>query len=196
MTQSTLVSTEPEAARATLYTLDPDHSIAAFKVRHLMVSHVRGELGAVTGKVWLDEQDLTRSRVEVSIDARGIDTRHAERDAHLKSGDFLDVERFPTVSFRSTKVLPSRADGGFQIVGELGIRGVTRSVKLEVDPLPRPVKDPWGNVKLGATARTSIHRKDFGLVWNVALEAGGFAVGDEVAIEIEVELIRTPESRA
>jgi len=189
MTQSSLIQeTRPELGTTSVWDIDPAHASASFRVRHLMVSHVRGELGPVSGSVWLDALDAGRSRVRASIDARGLDTREPKRDEHLRSPDFFDVERHPEVSFESTRVEPQR-DGGFILTGDLTIRGVTRSLTLEVDPLPPAVKDPWGNTKRGATARGSIDRKDFGLTWNMALEAGGFVVGDRVAIEIEVELL-------
>jgi polyisoprenoid-binding protein YceI len=170
--------------------VDPAHSSAGFKVRHLMVSHVRGHLGPVSGSVFIDEQDLSRSRVDVSIAASGIDTREPKRDEHLRSADFLDVANHPNVTFRSTRVRQAGADGGLEVTGDLTIRGVTRALTLAVEPLPPAVADPWGNTKRGATASGRINRRDFGLVWNVALETGGVIVGDEVAIEIEVELAR------
>jgi polyisoprenoid-binding protein YceI len=171
--------------------VDPAHSSAGFKVRHLMISSVRGHLGPVSGTVVIDEHDLARSRVDVSIDATGVDTREARRDEHLRSADFLDVANHPTVTFRSTRVSEAPAgDGSLEVTGDLTIRGVTRAVSLAVEPLSPAVADPWGNTKRGATARARINRKDFGLVWNLVLEAGGVAAGDEVAIEIEVELLR------
>jgi polyisoprenoid-binding protein YceI len=169
--------------------IDTSHSSAQFKVRHLMVSNVRGELGPVRGTVWIDEQDLGQSRVEVRIDARGIDTREPKRDEHLRSADFFDVANYPEVSFKSTAVKPGK-DGRLQVIGDLTIRATTRTVTLDVDALPDAIRDPWGNTKRGATARARVHRKDFGLVWNLALEAGGVVVGDEVAIELEVELLQ------
>jgi polyisoprenoid-binding protein YceI len=178
----------PEAAT---WDIDAAHSSAGFKVRHLMVSHVRGHLGPVSGSVVIDEQDPTRSRVDVSVAASGIDTREPKRDEHLRSADFLDVANHPTVTFRSTAVRATREGGGaLDVTGDLTIRGVTRPVTLSVEPLPPAVTDPWGNTKRGASARARINRKDWGLNWNLALEAGGFVVGDEVAIEIEVELVR------
>ena len=177
---------QPSAAT---WDIDGSHSSAAFKVRHLMLSRVRGELGPVSGTVLLDEANLLRSRVEVCIDARAIDTRDAKRDEHLRSADFLDVAHHPEVTFRSTAVRRDD-DQRLLVTGDLTIRGATRPVTLEVDPLPPAVNDPWGNTKRGATARTRINRKDWGLTWNLALEAGGVVVGDEVAIEIEVELVR------
>jgi polyisoprenoid-binding protein YceI len=168
--------------------IDTAHASAGFKVRHLMVSSVRGHLGPVSGTVFLDESDLSRSRVEVEIDARGIDTREPKRDEHLRSADFLDVAQHPLVRFRSTAVTPGRGDG-LAVTGQLTIRGVTRPVTLEVEELTAPTTDPWGNIKRGATARAAINRKDFGLTWNVALEAGGVMVADRIDIEIEVELV-------
>jgi polyisoprenoid-binding protein YceI len=180
-------STAPDAAQA--WDVDPSHSSANFKVRHLMVSHVRGELGPVAGAVWLDDQDITRSRIDVSIDARKIATRDDKRDEHLRSADFLDVANHPTVTFKSTRV--ERAGGDdLRVTGDLTIRGMTRSVTLTVEALAPAVTDPWGNTKRGATAHAKIHRKEWGLQWNVGLEAGGVLVGEEVSIEIEVELLK------
>jgi polyisoprenoid-binding protein YceI len=179
----------PAATTATLWEIDPAHSSAQFKARHLMVSSVRGELGPVAGEVYIDEADLTQSRASATIDARGLDSKFAQRDEHLRSADFLDVQNHPFVSFRSTRVVPG-GDGGLQLIGDLTIRGVTRPVTLDVDPLPPAVADPWGNTKRGATARTHFDRKDWGLTWNVALEAGGLLVGDRVDVEIELELVR------
>jgi polyisoprenoid-binding protein YceI len=188
---ATLEATRNQPARvtgATTWTFDAAHSSAGFKVRHLMVARVRGHLGPVSGQVVLDEQDPSRSRVAVSIDARGIDTREPKRDEHLRSADFLDVANHPNVTFTSTAVKPRR-DGSLEVTGDLTIRGTTRPVTLEVEALEPAVSDPWGNTKRGAFARTSINRKDFGLTWNVALEAGGVLVGEQVDIEIEVELV-------
>jgi polyisoprenoid-binding protein YceI len=176
------------ASSVTAWTFDPAHSSASFKVRHLMVARVRGHLGPVSGRVELDEQDLSRSRVEVNIDARGIDTREPKRDEHLRSADFLDVANHPNVTFSSTAVKPGK-DGSLEVLGNLTIRGTTRPVTLQVEALEPAVSDPWGNRKRGAAARTTINRKDFGLTWNVALEAGGVMVGEQVEIEIEVELV-------
>ncbi len=184
---SNQISTAPGAAQA--WDVDPSHSSANFKVRHLMVSHVRGELGPVTGVVWIDDQDITRSRIDVSIDARKIATRDDKRDEHLRSADFLDVASHPTVTFKSSSVERS-GDDGLRVTGDLTIHGTTRPVTLNVESLAPTVTDPWGNTKRGATAHAKIHRKDWGLQWNVGLEAGGVLVGEEVAIEIEVELLK------
>ena len=177
------------ASTASRWEIDPAHSSAQFKARHLMVSHVRGELGPVSGEVVIDDGDLGASRAIANIDARGLDSKFAKRDEHLRSADFLDVEQHPFVTFRSTRVVPD-ADGGMKVTGDLTIRGVTRPVTLDVDPLPPAVNDPWGNVKRGATARTHFDRKDWGLAWNLALETGGVLVGDRIDVEIEIELIR------
>jgi polyisoprenoid-binding protein YceI len=174
---------------ATRWEIDPAHSSAQFKARHLMVSSVRGELGPVTGEVYIDDADPGQSRATASIDARGLDSKFAQRDEHLRSADFLDVANHPFVSFRSTRAVPD-GDGGMKVTGDLTIRGVTHEVTLEVDPLPPAVTDPWGNNKRGATARTHFNRKDWGLIWNVGLEAGGVLVGERVDVEIELELVR------
>jgi polyisoprenoid-binding protein YceI len=178
------------AAAPVHWEVDSAHSTAAFKVRHLMVSNVRGTLGPVSGTVEIDDRTPTRSRVSVSIDARGLDSKDPKRDEHLRSADFLDVAHFPSVTFRSTDVHPVAPAGSLAVTGELTIRGVTHPVTLTVDPLPSAVQDPWGNTKRGAVARTSLSRKDWGLLWNLPLETGGVVVGDRVDIEIEVELVR------
>lgn len=178
--------------RRTRWEIDPTHASAGFRVRHLMLAHVRGELGPVTGSAIIDEADPARSQVEASIDVRGIDTREAKRDEHLRSADFFDVERYPTVTFRSTDVRRGKGDA-WLLTGELGIRGVTKPITLEIDELPPAVKDPWGNVKRGVTARGKLNRKDYGLTWNVALEAGGMLVGENVDIELEIELTQSKE---
>jgi len=171
------------------YVIDPSHSTAGFKVRHLMVSNVRGEFSGVTGTVVFDAEDPAKSKVEAAIDATTLQTREPQRDQHLKSADFFDVEKFPKITFISKKVVPV-AEGEWRLVGDLTIHGVTREVVLDVEGPTPEVKDPWGNIKIGATATTKVNRKDFGLVWNVALEAGGVLVGDEVAIQLEVEMAR------
>lgn len=179
----------PALGSAATWQIDPEHSSVQFKVRHLMVSNVKGGFEKFAGMVALDEGDITRSRVDVTIDAGSIDTRVAKRDTHLRSPDFLDVERFPVLTFASRKV--ARAGGDrLKVTGDLTIHGVTKEVTLDVDGPSASVKDPWGNTRRGATATTTINRKDFGLVWNKALETGGVVVGDEVAITLEVEMIR------
>ena len=171
------------------YVIDPSHSTAGFKVRHLMVSNVRGEFSGVSGTVVFDAEDSTNSKVEAAIDATMIRTRDSERDQLLKSADFFDVEKFPKITFISKKVAPV-GDAEWNVVGDLTLHGVTREVDLDVEGPTPEVKDPWGNIKIGATATTKVNRKDFGLGWNMALEAGGVLVGDEVAIQLELELAR------
>ncbi|HZP43177.1 MAG TPA: YceI family protein [Candidatus Binatia bacterium] len=178
----------PALARGSDWTIDPAHTSAGFAVRHMMVSTVRGTFGTVRGRVTLDPNDLTKSSVDASIDAATIDTRNEKRDAHLRSADFLDVERYPTIGFRSTRVTPA-AGGHWRVEGDLTLHGVTRPVVLDVEGSPTPTVDALGKPRLGGSASTKISRKDFGVVWNKALETGGVAVGDEVAITIDVELV-------
>lgn len=168
------------------WSIDPVHSQVDFGVRHMMISTVRGTFGELEGTIHLDEDDLTNSSVEVSIDAASIDTRNEDRDTHLRSGDFLNVEEHPTLRFKSRSVEP--AGDGFVVQGDLTIRGVTREVTLEAEELGRGT-DPWGNPRVGFRADTRINRKDFGLTWNQALETGGVLVGDEVKISLEVQAI-------
>ena len=185
---SRALASRPAPLATERFGVDPTHASAQFKVRHLMVSYVRGELGPVSGQVELTPDDLTRSKVQVQIDVRGIDTRNADRDGHLKSADFFDVERFPRATFASTRI-EARGDGRFDVTGDLTLRDVTRPVTLAVE-LTEPIADPWGNVKRGVSATARIDRKDFGLNWNSTLEAGGVLVGDQVDIAIEVELVK------
>jgi polyisoprenoid-binding protein YceI len=173
----------------TTWNIDPVHTMAEFKVRHMMITNVKGHFTGVTGVLTLDEQDITKSHVEVSIDAASINTREADRDTHLKSADFLDVEKFPKLTFTSTRVT-STGEGELQVEGDLTIHGVTRKVEFTVEGPTPPGKDPWGNTRIGWTATTKINRKDFGLTWNTALETGGILVGDEVTITFDVEAIK------
>ncbi len=170
------------------YRIDPAHATAQFKVRHLMVSNVRGELGDVTGEVSYDVADPAGSSVRARIETAGIDTRNAERDAHLRSADFLDVEHHPAITFRSTAVRPA-AEGALEVEGELTIRGTTRPVALAVE-LSDEIRDPWGNTKRGVTASVRLDRRAFGLSWNAAMEGGGLVVGNTVEVTIEAELVR------
>jgi polyisoprenoid-binding protein YceI len=185
---STLATPEITAATST-WKIDPVHSVAEFKVKHMMIANVKGQFTGVSGALSLDESDLTLSRIEATIDAASINTREPQRDTHLKSPDFFDVEKFPTLLFKSTH-LSRNADGELQVAGELTIHGVTRSVTFEVEGPTPPVKDPWGNTRVGLSATTKINRKDFGLTWNAALETGGIMVGEEVTITLEVEFVK------
>lgn len=178
--------------RAFTYQLDPQHSAAQFKVRHLMISNVKGEFTRLSGNVSFDPSDLASSHIEATIETASINTREPQRDQHLKSADFLEVAKYPSITFRSTAIVAAGSDS-FEVVGDLTIRGVTRPVALNVESVTPEVKDPWGFVRRGATARTKIDRKDFGLIWNTALETGGFLVGDDVEITIDAELMRKAE---
>ncbi len=179
----------PVFAIASTWNIDPEHTNVGFKVRHLMVSNVKGGFGKVSGVVNVDEKDITKSSTTVTIDTTSIDTGVAKRDAHLKSPDFLDVVRYPTMTFVSTGVMKGTG-GAFKLAGNLTLHGVTRPVVLQVEGLSGEIKDPMGNIRRGASATTTINRKDYGLVWNKMLEAGGVAVGDEVVINIEVEMVK------
>jgi polyisoprenoid-binding protein YceI len=167
--------------------LDVSHSAIQFHVRHMVISKVHGRFARWSGHLDLDERDLTRSAVDVRIDAASIDTQVADRDAHLRSADFLDVASHPEMTFRSTRI--EKAGDGYRVVGDLSIRGVTREVVLEAE-FAGTGKDPWGNQRAGFSAKASIDRRDFGLVWNAALEAGGVLVGEKVEIAIELEAVK------
>jgi polyisoprenoid-binding protein YceI len=173
----------------TTWQIDSSHSSAQFTVRHMMVANVRGEFTQISGTVLLDPADFSRSSVHAVIDAASISTRDAQRDVHLKSPDFFDVAKFPTIEFRSTRVTRKSA-GEFEVAGDLTLHGVTKPVVLQVEAEDIELRDPFGNVKRGATATTKINRRDFGLEWNVALETGGILVGDEVKITLDIELAK------
>ena len=173
----------------TTYQIDTAHSSAQFKVRHMMIANVKGEFDKVSGTVNLDTDNPANSKVEASIDVATISTRDEQRDGHLKSPDFLDVEKFPTITFKSKKVSATGSDS-YSVVGDLTIHGATKEITLSVEELTGEAKDPWGNMRRGATAKARINRKDFGMTFNVALEAGGFLVGEEVDLTIDVEMIR------
>jgi polyisoprenoid-binding protein YceI len=175
-------------AQAT-YDIDPAHSAAQFSVRHLMISNVKGEFTKVTGTVVYDPKNLAAARIDAVIDATTINTREPKRDAHLKSPDFFDTAKYPTLTFKSKQV--TRVHGALEVKGDLTIHGVTREVTLAVDGPTPEQKDPWGKTRIGASATTRINRKDFGLAWNKALEAGGVMVGDEVSITIDLEAVKS-----
>lgn len=170
------------------YEIDSAHSSVHFTVRHLMLSNVRGEFGKVTGIVQFDPEHPENSTVEATIDATSINTREAQRDTHLKSVDFLNVEMFPTITFRSTKI--ESHSGGGKVTGDLTVHGVTREVTLDVEGPTPEMKDPWGKQRIGASATAKLDRKDFGVTWNSALETGGVVIGDTVKVEIDLEFVR------
>jgi len=171
------------------YKIDSQHTGVHFKVRHMMISNVKGEFSRVTGSVEFDPSNLAGSRVEATVESASVNTREPQRDSHLKSRDFLDVGRYPKITFASTKIVSTGVDS-YEISGDLTIRDVTREVALQVESVTPEIKDPDGLLRLGASASTRIARKDFGLTWNAVLESGGFVVGDEVDITVDVELVR------
>jgi len=189
LTVAVVLLAVPALARASTWQIDPAHTSVQFAVRHLMVSTVRGELGKAAGSVTLDESDLTKSSVEATVDVTAINTREPRRDEHLKSPDFLDAAKYPTITFKSTKV-EKVADDHYKVTGDLTIRGVTKSTVLDVTGSPKPINDPMGNVKLGGSATTRINRQDFGVSWSKSLDGGGVVVGDDVDITIDIELVK------
>jgi polyisoprenoid-binding protein YceI len=180
-------SPTPAAAQqaAATWRIDPAHSVVELAVKHMMFSTVKGRFPKVTGSIVLNESDLAASSVTAEIEAASIDTGEPARDGHLRSADFLDVEQFPAISFRSTAVVPQGRDR-FVVVGDLTLHGVTREVTLEAE-LAGTGADPWGGRRAGFSASTIINRRDFGLTWNQALEAGGVLVSDQVKISLEIQ---------
>ena len=174
---------------ATTWNIDPVHTTAEFKIRHMMITNVKGHFKPVNGVITIEEDDISRSHVEASIDAASVDTREPDRDTHLRSAEFLDVEKFPTLTFTSTRVTRT-GQGNLEVEGDLTIHGVTRKATFSVEGPTAPGKDPWGNLRIGLSASTKINRKDFGLTWNAALETGGILVGDEVTITLDVEAVK------
>lgn len=179
---------QTQSTQLTTWQIDAAHSVVEFAVKHLMLATAKGRFATVSGTIVADEADPARSSVDVTIDAASIDTRNEQRDGHLRSPDFLDVERYPTITFRSRRVEPLGGDR-VRVVGDLTVRDVTREVVLDAAFHGR-AKDPWGNERVGFSAQTSIDRRDFGATWNVPLEGGGVVVGHEVKIGIEIEAIR------
>lgn len=181
-----MTTATPAAPVLTAWSIDSAHSQVGFAVKHLMISTVRGRFGAVSGTVEFPEGDYRDARASVTIDAASIDTGEEKRDAHLRSADFFDAGKFPTLTFTSRRVQAIDGDT-FQLVGDLTIRDVTREVVLDVE-VDGFQKDPWGGERAGFSATTKVNRKDFGLSWNQALETGGLLVGDEVKISLDVQL--------
>jgi len=184
----------PAAAGTTTYQIDPRHSSAGFGVTHLMISTVRGEFHGVTGTVVVDDSDVSKSVVNVTIDATTLDTREPDRDKHLKSEAFFDVAKYPTITFQSTRIERNN-DGSLKITGDLTIRGVTKSAVLTASVPKPPIKDPWGLQRTAASASTRINRQEFGVAWNQKLDSGGVVVGDDVTITLDVEMIIPPQGK-
>jgi polyisoprenoid-binding protein YceI len=187
MTSETAAVTASEGV--TVYELDPTHSSARFSVRHMMISHVRGEFSQLSGSLNFNRTNPVASSVTVEIDASSISTGQADRDTHLKSGDFLALDQYPVIKFVSKSAAKIDDERG-TLVGDLTMHGVTREVSLDVEGSAQEVKDPWGNFRLGFSARTKIKRSDFGLTYNAALEAGGVLIGDDVEITIDAQFVR------
>jgi polyisoprenoid-binding protein YceI len=179
----------PVFGDAATWQIDPDHSSFQFKVRHLMVSNVKGDFTKAKGVVTIDERDIANLKLEITIDAASVNTGHAKRDEHLRNADFFDVARYPTITFVSKRAEKAGMDR-LKVIGDLTMHGVTREVTVDVEGPTQEVKDPWGNFRRGATATTKINRKDFDLTWNRVLETGGVVVGEDVDIFVEIELIK------
>jgi polyisoprenoid-binding protein YceI len=184
-----MLVTLPVLAHAETWQIDPAHTNVEFSVRHMMISNVKGQFQKTAGTVDVNGKDPTSAKIDATIDATSINTRVDKRDAHLKSPAFLDVDKFPTITFKSTKV-EADGPGKWKVTGDLTLHGVTKPVVLEVEGTGAPINDPMGNTRAGASATAKIKRSDFGLTWNQPLETGGVMVGDEVAISIDVEAIK------
>jgi polyisoprenoid-binding protein YceI len=172
----------------TSWEIDPAHSSANFSIRHMMIAKVNGGFTRISGKLRLNPKDLSKSSIEALIDSASIDTREQKRDEHLRSADFFDVQKYPTITFNSKRV--EKSSGEIRVTGDLTLHGVTKEIVLTVEGMDSEMKDPWGNVKIGASATTRIKRKDFGLSWNAALEAGGMLVGDDVTITLDIQFVK------
>jgi polyisoprenoid-binding protein YceI len=179
----------PTTPATTTWNIDPAHSAAEFKVKHMMISNVKGKFSGLAGVLTLDEADVTKSSVEASIPVSTLTTFDDQRDGHLKSADFFEAEKYPDLTFKSTGV-EKNAGGDLAITGDLTLHGVTKAVTFAVEDLSQPAKDPWGNTRIGLSATTKINRKDFGLTWNSALETGGVLVGEDVVITLDVQFVR------
>jgi len=177
------------SAASTTWKIDPAHTAAGFAVKHMMISTVRGEFKGVTGTVQWDDQDVTKCSVDVTIDAKTVNTGEEKRDEDLRSANFFDVEKFPTLTFKSKKV-ESAGAGRLKVTGDLTMHGVTKEVVLDVDGPSTAVKDPWGNTRSAVSATTKLNRQDFGVKWNANLDGGGVVVSDSVTITIDLEMVK------
>jgi polyisoprenoid-binding protein YceI len=176
----------------TTWNIDPAHSSAEFKVKHMMISNVKGSFSGLAGVLTEHATDSTLSYVQAAIPVATVSTGDAQRDEHLKGAEFFDAEKYPTLSFKSTKVVRN-GEGDYSVTGDLTVHGTTKPVTFAVEGPSAPGKDPWGNTRIGLSATTKINRKDFGLAWNAALETGGFLVGDDVAITLEVQFVKAAQ---
>ncbi|HEY6489407.1 MAG: YceI family protein [Terracidiphilus sp.] len=185
----TAAANAPATAAITTWNIDPAHSAAEFKVKHMMISNVKGNFSGITGVLKLNEADSSQSSVEATIPVPTLTTGDNQRDGHLKSADFFDAEKYPTFTFKSSHV-NRHAPGAHKVAGELTLHGVTRAVTFDVEGPSEPGKDPWGNTRIGLTATAKVNRKDFGLTWNAALETGGVLVGEDVVLTLDVQFIK------
>ncbi len=179
----------PSPAATATWQIDPAHTAAGFSVRHMMIATVRGQFKGVTGAVLWDDQDINNSTVDVTIDANTVDTGEPKRDADLKSANFFDVKNYPTITFKSTKIEKISA-GKMKVTGNLTIHGVTKQVVLDVEGPSGAVKDPWGNTRVALNASTTVNRLDYGVKWNAKMDSGGMVVGDDVNINIDLEMTK------
>lgn len=171
-----------------IYKIDPTHSSASFSVKHMMISKVHGAFEKLSGDLTFDPSNPKAFNISVQIETASINTREEKRDAHLRSADFFDVEKFPKITFNSQSLEKSK--DGYIVIGDLNIHGVTQKVSLEMETPSEEVKDPWGNLRIAVAGKTKIKRKDFGLTWNAALETGGVLVGDDVTITLDVQFVK------
>jgi polyisoprenoid-binding protein YceI len=179
----------PASAATTTWQIDPAHAAAGFAVRHLMISTVRGQFKGVNGTVVWDDQDISKSVIDVTIDAKTVDTSEPKRDEDLRSEKFFDTAKYPTMTFKSKKI-ESVSAGKLKVTGDLTIHGVTKEVVLDVEGPSNPVQDPWGNTRVAASATTKVNRQDYGVKWNANIDGGGVVVGDDVNITIDLEMIK------
>lgn len=184
---ATAVQAAPKAGAKTVWKLDPSHTTVEFSAKHLMISTVKGRITDIEGTIYADENDPRNSSVEATLQAGSIDTRTEQRDNHLRSADFLHVEQFPAITFKSTRIEGNKEE--FKLTGDLTIRGVTKPVTLNVT-FEGETRDPWGGERIGFSASGKIDRREFGLTWNQLLETGGAVVGNEIKLTIEVEAIK------
>ena len=188
-TSAATAANSPAPGTVSTWNIDPAHSAAEFKVKHMMIANVKGKFTGISGVLKLDETDYTHSKIEASMTVATLSTGDAQRDGHLQSADFFDAEKFPTLTFKSTNI-DSEGGPNYSVTGELTIHGVTKSVVLAIEDVSKPAKDPWGNQRIGLSGSTKINRKDFGLVWNSALETGGVLVGEEVTISLDIQFVK------
>jgi polyisoprenoid-binding protein YceI len=184
-----MIMSTVESSAITSWSVDSTHSVVEFKAKHMMISHIKGHFTRVFGTLLLNEDDLAASSVDATIEIDSIHTRDEGRDEHLKGAEFFDAGRFPTMHLKSTHIA-QKSDGELVVTGDLTIKGVTRSVQFAVEGPSPPVKDPWGSTRIGVSAATTINRKDFGLTWSAALEAGGLIVGEDISISLDLEFVK------